>query len=144
MRSLRRHSWWIGLVLIAAGLITLVATQAVAGGRRGIDQIYDTAGLVGVIPGQAARFSISNVAEGQCRARLELVAARGNVVASRTATIAADASISLRFEPSAKAQVCPRVVSIAQSCPAMMASLEVIDVRTGRTQAFVSGGDSIG
>jgi hypothetical protein len=140
---MRRNAWWIALTLVAVCLVALAAAQAGASSRRGINEIFDTAGLVGVVPGQAARFNVSNVSEGQCRARLELVTAQGSVAASRTATIAADKSVSLRFQPGAKTLVRSRVVSIAQSCPAMMTSLEVVDAG-GRTVALVSGSGPVG
>ena len=44
MRIVRRNAWWIALVLVAAALLTLVAAQAGASARRGINEIFDTAG----------------------------------------------------------------------------------------------------
>jgi hypothetical protein len=66
------------------------------------------------------------------------------VINFRTATIAADASASLRFAPNAATMVRARVISIAQSCPAMMTTLEVLDVASGRTVTVVPGGAPIG
>jgi hypothetical protein len=133
MRSIRRNAWWVTPVVLAACAVTLAAARAGASGGRGIDEIHEAGGMVGVVPGQAARFNVSNVAEGQCKAKLQLLGVQGNLVASRNVTIAADASASLRFEPSARTIVRPRFISVGGSCPLMMVSLEVLDVHSGRT-----------
>ena len=85
------------------------------------------------------RLNVSNVSEGSCRAKLELVDAQGAVVASKTATIAADASASLRFQPSGRIQVRPRVISIMQSCSKNEVSVETIELTSGKTVAILAG-----
>jgi hypothetical protein len=137
----RKIGRWIGVIAVMVGVVATAATEVGATGGRGLtDQTYNVAGLVGVATGQAARLDVSNVATTQCNARLELLSAKGIVINFRSVEIGAGASQSLKYAPTQGAMVRPRVISLKDSCGALLVSLEIVDVRTGRTEALFSGG----
>jgi len=140
MVSVRGRPWWAVPAVVAVLAATLVmAGHAGASARRGIDEIFDPSGLVGVVPGQAVRLNVSNVSEGSCRAKLQLIDPQGAVVASKAATIDADASASLRLQPSGRIQVRARVISIMQSCSKNEVSIETIELKSGKTVTILEG-----
>ncbi len=139
MRTIRKATarWWT-VAILAVVAVTLVATQAGAGQRGLTDETYNTAGLVGVVGGQAVRLNVTNVATAACNARLELLNSKGIIINDRTANMGPGVSQSMKFAPRAASMVRPRVVSLKGSCSAMMVSLEIVDVATGRTELLVT------
>jgi len=135
--------WWV-VSILAVVAVSVVATQAGAGQRGLSDEPYYPAGLIGAVGGQAIRLNVSNVAATQCHARLELLSTKGIVINFRTANLDPGVSQSLKFAPRAASMVRPRVVSLNGSCRAFMASLEIVNVATGKTEELFSIADPTG
>jgi hypothetical protein len=89
MRTMRKATvpLW-AVAVLAVGVVGLAATHAGAAGVRTTDEAYPTAGLVGVVSGEAARLNVSNVATSTCNAKVELLSSQGIIINYRTVSVA--------------------------------------------------------
>jgi len=100
--------------------------------------------LVAFVLGQAVRLNVTNVATVASNARLELLNFKGIIINDRPANMGPGVSQSMKFAPRGATMVRPRVVSLKGSCSAMMVSLEIVDVATGRTELLVTIDNPLG